>query len=313
LAEAIVLNGAGVSADSALQLASTLGELFEPTDRFVKAAILENALSLKPADSEARFQLAYLYGEIELPSLSMDQYLKVPAVSRTAWAWNNLGVAFGNVGLKGKAVAAYQRAEDAGVSLAKSNRARLLCDAGFLDEAEKIVRDGLQATDADSALGETLSSISNQREEEEKKLEAVREAARKFETEIRLFGAAFLRPSAESWNGLWKCPRYSLRITVDRGQLSGLGSFSRPGGIGAFGLKGDGKSESVTVRLDASPFACAAFGTLEQQVEGSISSLLSSMSPAKVYLSLDPSGNKIRLMELKGGVSFSVQEFERDS
>lgn len=294
-------------------IGAVLGDLLEEKDKFLKASLSEFLLLLGPSDREGRFQLAYLYGDIPMPAQAVHNYLRVPADARSDWGWNNLGVALGMLGAKGRAIAAYREAERRGSVLAISNRARILRDAGFLDEAEEAVLNSMRDGAKEPALAETLSSINSQRELETKIVDSRIEEAKKIERIARAFGCALLSPAEVNLNGKWQSEQFSITIETADNRLVGVGSFDQHGGLRrpATGILSgiDASKQTVSVKIRAEAVGSAAFGVIERSVEGSIASLMGGAAPKQVLVWFESAEGRLHLVERKSHNEFEESIF----
>src|SRR5262249_46045111 len=134
-----------------------------------EASWLEHALSLRPDAQDTRFQLAYLYADIGNNTLALFHYTKLSETDPRPHVLNNLGVTRGALGLKARAIDAYTRSSAQGHTLAMANRAQLLLDAGFLDEAFKIVREAEQLEGVHENVASVRAAIESTREDESEK------------------------------------------------------------------------------------------------------------------------------------------------
>jgi tetratricopeptide (TPR) repeat protein len=75
-------------------------------------AVMERSVELQPTDNYSRFNLAYRHSEIENEDMALQHYTKISVASRSAMAWNNLGVSFGQFGMPGKGVQAFRKSEE---------------------------------------------------------------------------------------------------------------------------------------------------------------------------------------------------------
>lgn len=105
----------------------------------VLIAVMERLLDVDPADNDTRFALAYKSSELGNEDLALFHYFKIPAVERSAVTWNNLGVAYDQLGLPAKSVTAYRNAEEMGETLAMSNLANKLVGAAFFLKPKSFV------------------------------------------------------------------------------------------------------------------------------------------------------------------------------
>jgi tetratricopeptide (TPR) repeat protein len=133
-----VVSHAPAAERAALDVQRLLAEEME--DENLLVGTLERLLALDPSDLDVRFALAYKYSNVGRDDLAVHHYLKIPAASRSATAWNNLGVSFERLGLPVRSVRAYREAEAAGETLAASNLAIRLLDAGTAVQDRRIRR-----------------------------------------------------------------------------------------------------------------------------------------------------------------------------
>ena len=171
-----------------------------------EASWLEHALSLKPDDHDARFRLAYLYSSNENEKMALFHYTKLANLHPSDMTFNNLGVALAHLDLPGLGVAAYKRASGMGNSLAMANRAQLLLNQGFLQEAEAVLDEGRAIADPHENVASVRAQIAvKERAEKEREASLLAEAE-----EERQFHALFGRARLEDTNsndglaGVWR-------------------------------------------------------------------------------------------------------------
>jgi len=129
----------------------------------------ERLLQIRPDDTDARFSLAYRYSQEGQDDASLFHYLKIQVQDREPGTWNNLGVEYDHFSLVGKAVDAYRKATKAGETLAASNLAYKLLNAGFLQEANGICNKALVDNDCHKNVNQAISRIKEIPEEEDNK------------------------------------------------------------------------------------------------------------------------------------------------
>lgn len=132
-------------------------------------SLAEKALDINPSDNELRFELARTYYSNSKHSMSLYHYKILCDNSPTTSNWNNLGVAYAELTLVGKAVSAYKRSEELGGTTAVGNLAHKLIDAGFLEEARKKLEDILKREEYDTNVPSALSTLENVDKTEEDK------------------------------------------------------------------------------------------------------------------------------------------------
>lgn len=210
-------------------------------DDFVLISAMERVLELDPADKETRFSLAYKYSDMGEDELATYHYSRIPMHDRSAIAWNNLGVSLDRLGLHGKAIAAYRKSEDGGETLAMSNLANKLIEAGFLIEAQKICDVALNKVDYHKNVGTTLGRLKELPDEEEKsELEAFSKASLKSDF-YRQLGSALSRSFPLNPPMVWQGKRGALSLVVDGQNFRLTGAYEdRATGIVGLALRGAG-------------------------------------------------------------------------
>jgi tetratricopeptide (TPR) repeat protein len=297
-------------------LSQAISEILSKQEVVIQAAVSERYLQLRPEDQDARFKLGYFYGDNGQTSLGLHHYLKIPHEARGAWTWNNLGVSYGNISAKGKSVAAYEKAESMGNTLATSNRARLLRDSGFLRMAESACKDALLKDEPDlTALGETLSSISVMKEEDQKKEDDHIKRAEPAEEFLRKFGVALAHVDVVGWEGVWSGSDYDLSISAVGNELVGSAKYEKPHsmlrGLMMIGSHEPEKKEAVVVKLTATAFGAGSYGRIETGVVGSLVTAMGGSDSNKIFLAMHDSGQSIDVFELQGDGKFKFYKLLR--
>lgn len=186
---------------------------------------LEGFLHTHPNDNSTRFDLAYSYSENELHDFSIYHYKILTESKPTpSYTWNNLGVAFENLGLKSKKVNAYKKAVDLDEPLAMSNLARNYLNEGFITDARTVI-DKAIATDNYNELGyvikRTKELIENDQKEEDKLLDAVKEPISFFSE----FAIASLHNHIQLISGVGEGPESDLQMTFEGDSFRASGSY----------------------------------------------------------------------------------------
>ena len=218
---------------AALDVERRLAE--ERGDDSLLVGALERLLALDPSDLDDRFALAYKYSDVGRDDLAVHHYLKIPEASRSAIAWNNLGVSFERLGLPGKSVRAYRKAEAAGETLAASNLAIRLLDAGFVPEAAQILETAQAVSDHSKNVDSTMSRAKSVDEDEAEKEKSALSKAGAVSAFYREFGSAATRrvPNLE---GTWKSPLCPLVVVHAGDSFVASGQFPELRGLFALAL-----------------------------------------------------------------------------
>ncbi|MFC7302034.1 hypothetical protein [Cognatiluteimonas weifangensis] len=240
--------------------------IYEAQEKLTKVAALEVLLEGDPGDHAIRFDLAYLYGELEMQEMAFFHYGRIPRAARSSGAWNNFGVAAGALKLSGVSINAYTQAGNAGNTLAISNKARRQRDVGLYDEAEAACRAALMIADCDSQVAETLSSIATLKEKEQKIVSEIRTRSAPISEFMRSLGRA-CATSPIPISGSFDLPECSCVISVRGEDFELLGSYKRQGGLAS--LIGRGQSENtLTLKFLGKRYGNAVMGKVTRTPAG---------------------------------------------
>jgi hypothetical protein len=200
----------------------------------------EYLLGLHPDDTSVRFDLAYKYSQENQERLSLFHYLRISENERGTATWNNLGVQYEYFKLSSKSVKAYRIAETLGETLAMSNLAQKLINAGFLKEASDICDKALKTEDYHKNIGAAITRIKTQPEEEEKKEQELNEKSAPYSDFYRSYGYALTSAGISDCSGVWQGPKCSLYIEIRNGIFAAVGDYEQPNlGLGlALALQG---------------------------------------------------------------------------
>lgn len=190
-------------------------------------AALEHALELAPDDAGDRFTLAYKHQEVGNEELAFLHYLRIPAAERTAISWNNLGVSYDRLNMRGLSISAYERSAGMDETLAMSNLANRLMTAGFLKQAQEHVDKALKQESYHENVADSLSKLKQQPAEEEKKRE---EALANATPKLAFFqhaGRALLAQTASGLAAKWRTEECDLDVTVKNGEFIATGAYDR--------------------------------------------------------------------------------------
>ena len=199
--------------------------------------LTERLLQLHPDNTGLRFQLAYRYSEAGYHDLAMFHYLKIPYQECGAGTWNNIGVEFDHFDLESKSVKAYRKAEELGETLAMSNLAQKLIQAGFLEEAEEICNRAVQIKDYHKNVGYAISRIKDVSEEEDKKETEITAKAAPLGEFYREYGQALAKEDVQDLADVWDGRQCPLNIEVRDGEFRAVGTYEQSG-LGLLGSIG---------------------------------------------------------------------------
>lgn len=147
-------------------------------DDLLFCALMEGVLFREPEDTDLRFEVARKYEELNHSSVAMKHYVILCNKKPTETNWNNLGVSYQRQNLSGPSVHAYLKSKELKGTLAVSNLAYLLINAGFYQQAEEWCREALKTENCDERVGSALAAVEQGREKDQKEETAARSKAR---------------------------------------------------------------------------------------------------------------------------------------
>jgi tetratricopeptide (TPR) repeat protein len=269
--------------------------------------LLERSLELNPGDNESRFALAYKYSEIEMEKLAAFHYSKIPRFVRSAATWNNLGVALGHLGLPIASIAAYRESEEKGETLATSNIALKLIDAGFLPEAEKALTAALAVEKHDKNVDSGLASAKTAADSEAEKEGEILQSGKPVSDFYRAFGRAYVQPLSRDISGRWEIPNGHVDLVREGNTVTGLGVYEIKGGFlslmsASLGDAMAGTPVRYVVEYRATIYGAALVGTVSRRQEGALpktASLLDgdAAKPRDCLMWISDSGSEISTLE----------------
>jgi tetratricopeptide (TPR) repeat protein len=192
----------------------------------------ERLLELDPSNADYRYSLAHKYSDLGMDGSSAFHYSKIPIRERNASVWNNLGVAFDRLGVEGLSVDAYRASERLGETLAMSNIALKYLSAGFLEEADAILKRAVVIPDHDKNVERAMVRVGTQTEAEQKKEAETFETAQKTSDFYRAFGRALVRVIGTGLTGTWKANECDVSATVTGRDFAAIGTYEVPQGLG---------------------------------------------------------------------------------
>lgn len=306
----------GQSEVDVLQVKKDIAEQEKDGETFL--AVLERLIEIHPGDIDARFSLAYKYSEAGQDNLAAFHYSRIPLTERKAGAWNNLGVSFERLGLPIKSVVAYKKSEELGETLAMSNLAIKLRDAGFATEAHKTLEAAIKLAGHHENVETTLTSIKNAQDAEDKKEAAIYEKAKPISDFYRQYGHSLVRVMEVNIVGKWQSPNCPLEFTVDGTNVTATGSYEVLGlGVLANPYKKDNSDPlQYIVEYRGVIQGMTISGTVQRRqksdVSKTITSILGSLETTpSVLMWIACSGDNIHILERNAKNDPKVYEFTR--
>lgn len=198
-----------------INLAEALRSFGENTDdKHLKIEAMEAIARINPDDHENRFSLAYGHAEIGNSDLALHHYLLIPSSERDGVTWNNLGVAYQNLSVPGRAVQAYKFAAKKGETLAMSNLAYRYMNNGFLEEAKAEIRRAMEFDEPHRNVGEAYAQLSDLPDAESKSVKETNDKAAFKIAFYRELSQAVLQPSVNSLAERWIGPKGPMSMIL---------------------------------------------------------------------------------------------------
>jgi tetratricopeptide (TPR) repeat protein len=288
-----------------LSYLNRLKEISDETDQaFDAVEILEQVVHLRPDDWSTRFNLAYKYSQLKIKDMSLYHYCQIPNFERTAVTWNNLGVAYQDFSMPAKSVSSYRKSAAKGETLAMSNLARKLMQAGFVAEADEELKRALVIKDFHRNVGEAVSALKDIPAGEDKTLKETLnevEPKRKF---FQQLGSAICAPDVLAVSEKWIGPDCELSISIKDGWLDASGEYERTTGNALAGLLSvPPKSTKISVRYSGRIVGRRVAGKLSKKTEtdasklGGLASFLGDEGEIAFIMVIAPGGTEISVAE----------------
>ncbi len=246
----------------------------------IALALDECRLKIEPDDIYQRFAVGHAYGEIDEPRLALLHYERIPETQRSGTAWNNLGVAYSSLAMRGMAISAFKRASEKGETIADGNIANKLVAAGFLDEANARVGAALKDKDHHPLVVAAASAIQSAKAEEEKAAATARATAAASQEFWLRVGEASIVPPTHDIVGMWLTPDGPVELgKLDDGSFLGRAEVRHE--VNSLGLRqflSSRTTETVTLEYRLRRFGDSFEGVMKRQQQTTPVALLGSYS-----------------------------------
>jgi hypothetical protein len=284
-------------------------DLFDEKD-IERVCAEERLLALNAADTDTRFNigLAYQNRSNYQAALSLYHYLRIPENQLKSIGWNNLGVAYALNDIGGLAVDAYKKAEAEGETLAMSNLANKLIEAGFLDEARKKCDNARSIPDYDKRIDEAFVRLKEVESNEQVQVKEILLKAAPVSKFYSDAGEALTKPHT-SIVGRWQHDKCLVNFTQhDGNKLIGVGTYQtkRDQPTGLLGLFGGGDIKvDIEGRLTYEIAQIGHFFKGESKDvrddDHRLSTLLTANTPYDIIMFLSPDGLVLEVLEVHYG------------
>lgn len=216
----------------------------------LRALALEKSLEYDSHDLHVRFEVARAYSDADLHELSVLHYVILLQTSpRYSYALNNLGVEYDNLKMPTLAVSAYSQSIDQGNTLSAANLANAYLNAGFVDDAKRILDEAIDMEDVHKNVPLSLGNIARrQLADEEAKERSISNAQEQQQFAFEYARAYFASSNIQAtFSGLWQT-NDGDQFTVTQHGTKILGQWERFGTTFTFeGVVRGRALEGVTV------------------------------------------------------------------
>ena len=252
-------------------------------DEQLEIEALERLASIDPDDQDNRFSLAFAHSKYGNEDLALNNYLLIPASSRTSAAWNNLGVSYQHFSVAGRSIEAYRRATGEGETLAMSNLAYKFMNAGFLDEAKSMLESAMGTSAPHRNVGEAYASLLDIPEKEKTQVAALQSEMKSKAALYERLSSAILRPNFYELGRVWVSPDCDLEVMLSNRKFSASGRYTvKSSGLG--GILGGSTSSEYEVRFEGLVIGHRIFGEVERKpLKGATDSLFGALDRKKKF------------------------------
>ncbi len=281
----------------------------------MEIAFLERVLKAEPTNNTARFRLAYVCSESKLGKLAAYHYDVVAKHTDWRGASNNLGVTYGELGLKAAQCRLYKLVADK-YPLAKANLASIYANAGLHTEAEELANSAIsEAKDHNEVqlITDRAQYVLNEIASSEKtEKEAIGQLAddTKVEREFMCaYAESYCQKHLNNASGIYSTTNGQILIVREQDNLKGNGTFTKttPRGLMSFAFPHLGAVKKDTQELEVTTYVLSLTaqmhgqaGTFELNITPSEkpSSILGDSSRTiKGLLYFQDDGNTIQFLE----------------
>ena len=219
--------------------------------------------------------------------------------------WNNIGVDYAHLKLSSKSIEAYREAEASGSTLAMSNMAHKLIEAGFLKDAEEICTSALKIENYDKQIGSAIAKIKEIQDDEKIKEKADLEAITSVSKFFIEFGRAITKEDVVISSTNWKGTLCNLNVEGINNKFTAKGNYEVPVNNGLLGIANPyeptnnepRKLVHITVKYVGIITGSAIKGTLEILQSGSATILGASQSVKDVLIVVRDNLQQIQVFE----------------
>lgn len=164
----------------------------------------DKSLEYNVGNEEKLFDTAYMASQEKLSGISIVNYNKLLRLNeKHAMALNNIGVEAAEIKLKYKAVENYTKSSNQNNTLAMANKANLLLDAGFIEEAKEIAKNAQAFENPHKNIYLLLSRIGKLKEDEDKSWSEIIEKAEEYQKSVRKYTSGYYCKSLNNFSGKW--------------------------------------------------------------------------------------------------------------
>ncbi|WP_350603433.1 hypothetical protein [Pseudoalteromonas sp. SMN1298-MNA-CIBAN-0114] len=182
---------------------------------------LDKSLEFDVNNREELFNSAHSASEEGIDEISISNYKHLINIdSKHSSALNNMGVRAQEVKLNIIAVSNYKESTVLQNTLSMANQGYLLLQSGFIDEAEKLAKSALESSDPHKNIYSLLTSIKEQKDEQNKKWNLLQEKSLIRQKYIREYIHQYYFGDSKEFEGDWYSSGLLLRVRVEEGKIN---------------------------------------------------------------------------------------------
>ncbi len=256
----------------------------------LRALALQRALEVSPNDNRLRFSVAWAYWNADFEMFTPAMVHHFGTVLRfdpgDDAARNNLGVIYQRSDMSILAVHAFQRAKGDGHTLAAANLANRYLQAGFADDAEKLVREAAQAKNPHQNVAAVTADIARAREEQQEKRDELQPLGEQQAGFLGCYSEARIELS-RPFTGTWRFQHNGPEVQISEADGALLGEWT----VGRVKWKFEGAIYGASAKLKVSEMEYSRWSSKQEETG------FSKRREAFGYLADD--GQSFELMEIK--------------
>jgi len=184
---------------------------------FFRALAYEKAVEIVSNDLPSKFKIAFSYSKADKKYLSYLHYNSILSVDdNNSAVLNNLGILYGHFSLNNMQNDCYKRAMELDESIAAANLAFHYIDAGFFEDARKVLEKYIGKTGSHERVISAANHLESLKKKEEKAIQELVDNGRKFHSFFKKFANSLFvsKEISTELDGIWEADTIQFDINV---------------------------------------------------------------------------------------------------